>query len=286
MRPSTKPPKPPSPSGLETQHLESARECSTWNVRRGDSMCSTWNVSIPTPPPDNPSAAGEEPPYGEAPKALAASLQALGLEVAPEDRDRLLELARMLIVWGRATNLTGHRDVSGAVQHLVVGALALHQAIEGQIGAFRSGVFADLGSGAGFPGIPIATVHSGLSAVLVESREKRHHFQRAVRRELGVDNIEPRWGRMEVLAPSPVRWVIAQAVAAPSRVLGWAMDWVEPGGFLVIPGGPKPPEPGSHPLMAESGVAEYSVPSIPSGRSLWWCQRSGGGKSGSRVGSA
>ena len=249
-------------------------------------MCSTWNVPIPTPPPDKPGAAGEEPLYGAAPMALAASLQELELEVDAEDRDRLLELARMLIVWGRTTNLTGYRDVPGAVKHLVVGALALHRAIEGQTGAFRSGSFADLGSGAGFPGIPIAMVHSGLSAVLVESREKRHHFQRAVRRELGVGNIEPRWGRMEVLAPSPVRWVIAQAVAAPSRVLGWAMDWVEPGGFLVIPGGPTPPEPGSHPSMAESGVAEYAVPGTPSGRSLWWCQRSGGGKNGSRVGSA
>jgi 16S rRNA (guanine527-N7)-methyltransferase len=242
-------------------------------------MCSTWNVPIPTPPPDNRKDASDQP-HGEASKALAAGVEALGLEIDAQNRVRLLDLARMLIDWGRASNLTGHRDILSAVEHLVVGALALHQTIEGQIGVFRTGRFADLGSGAGFPGIPIAMMHPGLSGALIESREKRHHFQRAVRRELGVGNIEPRWGRIEVLAPSPARWVIAQAVAPPPQVLAWAMDWVQPGGFLVIPGGPKPPEPGPHPLAAECGVAEYSVPGTPSGRSLWWCRRAARRKGG------
>jgi 16S rRNA (guanine527-N7)-methyltransferase len=239
-------------------------------------MCSTWNVPIPTPPPDDrpddPNDTSDQLP-GEASEALDASLAALGLEIDARDRVRLLDLAGMLIDWGRATNLTGYRDILGAVKHLVVGALALHQAIEGQIGVFRVGDFVDLGSGAGFPGIPIAIAHPGLSAVLVESREKRHHFQRAVRRELSIGNIEPKWGRMERLAPSPARWVIAQAVAPPPRVLAWAMDWVQPGGFLVIPGGPRPPEPGPHPQAVEYGGIEYSVPGTPSGRSLWWCRR-------------
>jgi len=180
----------------------------------------------------------------------------------------------MVVDWGRSTNLTGHQTVGGVIRHLVVDALALLAAIDGEIGAGREGGLVDLGSGAGFPGIPIAIARPALSVVLVDSRERRHHFQRAVRRQLSVANIEPRIGRIETLPPSPAGLVIAQAVAPPPRVLGWGIEWAEPGGFLVIPGGGEAPDPGSHPEVAEQGQIAYAVPNHSALRSFWWCRRS------------
>ena len=155
---------------------------------------------------------------------LGASLDDLGLALDESRQLKLVGLARMLIDWGRSTNLTGHRSVVEATRHLVVGALALQKSIESQVGSQEGCTLVDLGSGAGFPGIPIAIANPSCPVTLVESRERRHHFQRAVRRDLGVANLDPRWGRMEALAPSPADWVIAQAVAAPPRVLEWAME--------------------------------------------------------------
>jgi 16S rRNA (guanine527-N7)-methyltransferase len=206
---------------------------------------------------------------------LAASLDGLGLALSEDRQLKLVALAKMLIDWGRSTNLTGHRSVPGAIRHLVVGALALQKAVESQVGAQGEGTLVDLGSGAGFPGIPIAIANSHSSVVLVDSRERRHHFQRAVRRELELANLDPRLGRMEALPPSPAEWVIAQAVASPPRVLAWAMEWVQPGGILVIPGGAQPPDPGPHPALAESGTFHYSVPGGSPTQSLWWCRRVG-----------
>ncbi|HIF99813.1 MAG TPA: 16S rRNA (guanine(527)-N(7))-methyltransferase RsmG [Myxococcales bacterium] len=206
---------------------------------------------------------------------LAASLDGLGLVLAEDRQLKLVALARMLIDWGKTTNLTGHRSVPGAIKHLVVGALALQKAVESQVGVGSGRTLVDLGSGAGFPGIPLAIANSHSSVVLVESRERRHHFQRAVRRELGLANLDPRLGRMEVLPPSPADWVIAQAVASPPRVLAWAMEWVQPGGILVIPGGAQPPDPGPHPALVESGTFHYSVPGGSPTQSLWWCRRMG-----------
>jgi 16S rRNA (guanine527-N7)-methyltransferase len=212
---------------------------------------------------------------------LAASLDGLGLALAEDRQLKLVALALMLIDWGKSTNLTGHRSVPGAIKHLVVGALALQKAVESQVGVGSRRTLVDLGSGAGFPGIPLAIANSHSSVVLVESRERRHHFQRAVRRELGLANLDPRLGRIEALPPSPADWVIAQAVASPPRVLAWAMEWVQPGGILVIPGGAQPPDPGPHPALVESGTFHYSVPGGSPTQSLWWCRRMGHPGSGS-----
>ncbi|MDG2332821.1 MAG: 16S rRNA (guanine(527)-N(7))-methyltransferase RsmG [Myxococcota bacterium] len=186
---------------------------------------------------------------------------------------RLLELAEMVVGWGRSTNLTGHRTVFAAMRHLIVDALALMVAIDSQTEAGRDGVLVDLGSGAGFPGAPIAIARPQLSVVLVDSRERRNHFQRAVRRQLEVSNLESRLGRIEELQPTRAGLVIAQAVAPPEKVLAWGMAWLEPEGFLVIPGGPEAPSPGPHPLIAESGEHAYAAPGNPLGRTLWWGRR-------------
>jgi 16S rRNA (guanine527-N7)-methyltransferase len=131
----------------------------------------------------------------------------------------------------------------------------------------------DLGSGAGFPGLPIAVLHPGCSLLLVEAREKRHHFQRAALRELGLANVEAVLGRAERLAPRPRAAVIAQAVAEPSKALEWMLPWAEPGGWLAIPGGERPPEVGSSPFLGPGRVIVYRVPCGGPPRTLWLAQR-------------
>ncbi|MCS5635979.1 MAG: 16S rRNA (guanine(527)-N(7))-methyltransferase RsmG [Myxococcota bacterium] len=203
-------------------------------------------------------------------------MEELGLDLAEDRRRRLVTLAEMLIEWGRSTNLTGHRTALAVVQHLVIEALALHQAVEAQAGPCEPGSrLVDLGSGAGFPGIPIAIAHPRLDVTLVDSRERRHHFQRAVRRELGVTNLDPRLGRIEELEPGFGTVVIAQAVAPARQVLGWAARWVAAGGALVLPGSVDAPDPGPHPDLLGRGRVAYRVPGSGLARCFWWYRRPG-----------
>ena len=234
-------------------------------------MCSTWNVPIPTSSKNRTGDRGQD--RADARTCLADSLGELGMALEEAQCAQLLDLAEQVVDWGRSTNLTGHRTPLAAMRHLIVDALALVKAIGSETGAGGEGTLVDLGSGAGFPGAPIAIARPQLSVVLVDSRERRNHFQRAIRRELGVSNLEPRLGRIEELPPSPAGLVIAQAVAPPEQVLAWGMAWVKPEGFLVIPGGPQAPSPGPHPLIAEASEFAYSAPGNPLGRTLWWCRR-------------
>jgi 16S rRNA (guanine527-N7)-methyltransferase len=103
----------------------------------------------------------------------------------------------------------------------------------------------DLGSGAGFPGLPIALARPACRVTLVESRVKRHHFQRAAIRELGIENVEARLGRAEVLEPTLHRVAVARAVGRSQDVIPWMLRWLEPGGLALVPirTGSEPPRP-------------------------------------------
>jgi 16S rRNA (guanine527-N7)-methyltransferase len=139
----------------------------------------------------------------------------LRLDLGAGRAEALLELAGLLVAWGGRINLTGHRDQEAVVRGLVLeaGALLVH--------APEFSSLADLGSGAGFPGLPIAVLRPDVEVTLVESRLRRHHFQRAAIRELGLAKVRPLRGRAEVLAPTPHQAVVAQAMARPARALGW-----------------------------------------------------------------
>jgi 16S rRNA (guanine527-N7)-methyltransferase len=132
----------------------------------------------------------------------------------------------------------------------------------------------DLGSGAGFPGLPLAVLRPECALLLVEAREKRHHFQRAAVRALKLGNVETVWGRAERLPARPRAAVIAQAVAEPSRALPWMIPWAEIGGWLALPGGEHPPEIAPHPSVTPERIVAYAVPCGGPKRTLWLGRRS------------
>jgi 16S rRNA (guanine527-N7)-methyltransferase len=127
----------------------------------------------------------------------------------------------------------------------------------------------DLGSGAGFPGLPLAVLWPASEVLLIEARERRHHFQRAAIRALGLRNASALRGRAESLPPEPRTVVIAQAMAQPARALRWMLRWARLDGWLVIPGGEEAPRIEPLPEVAFERVAPYSVPGGGPHRTLW-----------------
>ena len=177
---------------------------------------------------------------------LLAGFAELALDAQADRIEALLRLASLLERWGQRINLSGHRDVESIVGRLILDAAALATHLP------PVASLVDLGSGAGFPGLPIAVLRPGCSLLLVEAREKRHHFQRAAVRELGLGNVELVLGRAERIPAQPRAAVIAQAIAEPSQALRWMLPWTEVGGWLVLPGGENPPEIAAHPAVSPS----------------------------------
>ena len=199
----------------------------------------------------------------EAAALLERGVSELGLRLEGSQASQLLGLAELVERWGERISLTGHRGQVAILHRLVLDALALLE----QLPAVPS--LADLGSGAGFPGLPAAILRRACRVSLVESREKRHHFQRAACRALRIANATPLRGRAEELEHTPHAAVVAQAVARPAEAIALATRWAEAGGLILIPGAAEPPEVPEFGDVRAERVACYRVPCGGPARTLW-----------------
>jgi 16S rRNA (guanine527-N7)-methyltransferase len=194
---------------------------------------------------------------------LSEGLGELSLELPPGAIETLLTLVDLVEGWGRRMNLTGHGDSRTIVRRLVLDAAALLV----HLPSFETA--ADLGAGAGFPGLPLAILRPDASVFLVEARERRHHFQRQVIRKLGLENAEAIRGRFEDVEPVRCDLVVAQAVGTPEKLVGSMLRWAGPGAVLAVPGGKVSRSTGGHEGLANSEVVSYAVPLGGPQRSLW-----------------
>jgi 16S rRNA (guanine527-N7)-methyltransferase len=91
----------------------------------------------------------------------------------------------------------------------------------------------DVGSGAGLPGIPLALARPDLRIELLEPLQRRVDFLREVVSTLGLDNVWVARGRAEDVRGDGVDVVTARAVAPLSRLAGWCLPLLRPGGSLI-----------------------------------------------------
>jgi len=96
-----------------------------------------------------------------------------------------------------------------------------------------SGRWADLGSGAGFPGIALAEAHPDAAVLLVESKAKRAQFLKRLVVETGLANVEVFHGRSEALS-SGFDGLISRAYRPPAQVLDDADRLLGPDGVVVL----------------------------------------------------
>ena len=125
----------------------------------------------------------------------------------------------------------------------------------------------DVGTGAGFPGLPLAIVEPERSFVLLDSNNKKVQFVAHAARKLGLDNVEAVKARTEDFAPGyRFDTVIARAVASLSRLTEIAGHHVgEDGVFVALKGRFPGEELEELPAGWDCTVAELSVPGLEAG---------------------
>jgi 16S rRNA (guanine527-N7)-methyltransferase len=167
--------------------------------------------------------------------ALDGGLGALGVTLQPAVREAVDAHARFLLAWTDAINLTAIRDPADVARLHVLDSLAAvpHLASRGLARLL------DLGSGGGFPGLPVAAALGSDRALLVDSVGKKIRFLRTVVDAIGLGRrIAAEQARAEVLARDPrdrEAWpvVTARAVTSLADLVEIALPLVAPGGVLV-----------------------------------------------------
>lgn len=184
-----------------------------------------------------PESVSATPPLPASTRALLDSgLERLGLELPAGARAALEGHARLLLAWTPHINLTAIREPADVAREHLLDSLAA-------VGLLRSGGvrrLLDLGSGGGFPGIPLAIALPESTVILVESIAKKARFLGVAVDALGLgDRVAVRNARAEALAALtgspglPVEAVCVRAVAGLGAVAGLAAPLLAPGGWLV-----------------------------------------------------
>ncbi len=187
---------------------------------------------------------------------LAHGAASLGVNLADADAARLLRLLDELERWNRSYNLTAIRDRDAMLTHHLLDSLAIHPDLQGTS-------VADVGTGAGFPGLPLALLNPARRFTLIDSNGKKIRFVQHAARTLGLANVEGLHGRVESIEGRTFDTVVARAFAplpelvaqidplcgSQTRVLamkgkwpqaeidGLPAPWQQPGGReLTVPG--------------------------------------------------
>jgi len=149
----------------------------------------------------------------------------------------LLAYLDLLARWNRTYNLTAVRDPREMVPRHLLDSLAMEPFLDG------IGTLADLGTGPGLPGIPLAIARPGLRVTLVEANGKKARFLREAVRTLGLGNAEVAESRIEALdRPGAFDAITARALATLPQILGFGGHLLAPGGRLLAMKGARPDE--------------------------------------------
>jgi 16S rRNA (guanine527-N7)-methyltransferase len=120
---------------------------------------------------------------------------------------------------------------------------------------------ADVGSGAGLPGIPMAIALPEAHFVLIEPMERRSSWMLEVIEELGLTNVEVRRARAEEILDLKFDIVTARAVAALDKLLRLTVHLLKPGGSLIALKGSKAAEEieAAKRLQKKLGIASFEI---------------------------
>lgn len=159
---------------------------------------------------------------------LLSGLAALGLPLPEGAADRLSAYLALLQKWNRVYNLTAIRDEADMVTHHLLDSLAVVPYVA------PLSTLADVGSGAGLPGLVLAMALPHLQVISIEAVQKKAAFQQQVKIELGLDNVTVVAGRVESFSSvRPVDAVISRAFADLAEFVRVAGHLVGPGGRLL-----------------------------------------------------
>ena len=163
-------------------------------------------------------------------QSLSEGLAALGLELSAESQASLLAFVALLKKWNRTYNLTAIRDEAEMLGQHVLDSLSILPVLQKSALAGRR--WADVGSGAGLPGIPLAIACRDLDMTLVEAVEKKSAFQRQAKIELGLPNLTVVNRRVEDIDGGRFDAVVSRAFAELGEFARLAGHLLAPGGRL------------------------------------------------------
>jgi 16S rRNA (guanine527-N7)-methyltransferase len=171
---------------------------------------------------------------------LIDGARALGVTLATAQADALLRLLDELSRWNRTYNLTAITDRGRMLTHHLLDSLSVHAHLHGR-------TVADVGTGAGFPGLPLAVALPQHHFTLLDSTAKKLKFVDHVAQTLGLHNVQTVHTRAESYRPKErFDCVVSRAVGPIETFVTWSGHLCVGGGRLLAMKGRYPTDELEH----------------------------------------
>ncbi len=176
----------------------------------------------------------------QVPPVVQSLFAAWGWQSSPAVTRAFARYVQELLTWNRRLNLTAWRRAEEIWLHLIADSLAL-SALRAHL---LRGVWADVGSGAGIPGIPLHLARPQVPFTLIEAARKKARFLEHVRAVLDAPGLTIVARRAEEVGQDPAHrerydGVVARAVAPLPTLLEYTLPLVRPSGWFVAYKGPR-----------------------------------------------
>ncbi|MBN1756186.1 16S rRNA (guanine(527)-N(7))-methyltransferase RsmG [bacterium] len=156
----------------------------------------------------------------------------LGLPFTPDAKSKFMIYLSLLSDWNQRVNLFSRNDLELLASRHILESLALLT----HINVTLNSSLCDIGSGAGFPGIPLKIIRPDLQLVLVEPIRKKSLFLEKVAKELRFSHFLLYQERAEDLPHmdfAPVKYAVLRAVGKMKYILKIGLPCLQPGGFMI-----------------------------------------------------
>lgn len=175
--------------------------------------------------------------YKEFEKELVQKSEKISEKISVNQAENFYKYMLLLLEWNQKMNLTAITDEKEIIYKHFIDSISINKYIK------EANNIMDVGTGAGFPGIPLKLLNKDINFVLVDSLNKRINFLEEVKKQLKIEKLELIHSRVEDLAKNKIYRekidvVVSRAVANLSVLLEYMLPFVKKDGICICMKGP------------------------------------------------